>query len=541
VKRFAQLIDALDGERSTKQITAALESYFRETDPDDALWALGLLSGKRPKRAALTRELLEWAAEASSLPLWLVEESRLQAGDLAETLALLVPLSGEAEPEPCEPVSTQLSAMALQLDRLSGTPAEARKQAIVGLWKQLGQRERWVVNKMISGAWRIGVSEKLAQRALAGVLNKSPEELAFRLSGDWHPRKTPWAALFEGDPRESDRSKPFPFQLAQSLDTASAQELDRSVWAFEPKWDGIRVQWIRRSGCIALWSRGMELITPSFPELEAAALEWTRDAVLDGELLAGTAESEGFRLEGFSALQKRAKRKKPGRAMLEQQPVFLMAYDLLELDGVDLRALPWIERRRALEAFVRAHPSIQWALSPVWESPGSDALTLREQAAHIGAEGLMIKRKSEPYRHGRAAHSWYKFKIDPLTIDAVLLYATQGRGQRAGQFTDYTFGLWNDGQLVPFAKAYSGLDAAEIAELDGFIKKNLRERFGPVYGVQAVQVFELAFEGVHESPRHKSGLAVRFPRIARWRRDKTVDQANSLEDLRQLMRDKARA
>ncbi|MBI1315262.1 ATP-dependent DNA ligase [bacterium] len=540
MKRFAQLIEELDGQSSTRRILEALESFYRDSSSSDALWALGLFSGKRPRRAAQTRELLEWAAAESGLPLWLVEECRLQAGDLAETLALLIPMPEPADNPPNRSWD-RLCDIALLLDGLSRREPEVRRAAIVGLWRQFGSRERWVVNKMISGAWRIGVSEKLAQRALAGVLNKSPEELAFRLSGAWHPRSTLWDELFVGDPRASDRSKPFPFQLAQTLDPSEALNLDHAIWAFEPKWDGIRAQWIRRSGCVALWSRGMELITPSFPELETAALAWTQDAVLDGELLAGSPESKGFRLDGFSALQKRARRKKPGRVLLAEQPVFFMAYDLLEFEGTDLRALSWTERRRQLEAFVQTHSSARIGLSPVWSTSEMNALDLRANAARLGAEGLMIKLKSGPYKSGRAAQSWYKFKIDPLTIDAVLLYATQGRGQRAGQFTDFTFGLWNEGQIVPFAKAYSGLGASEIAELDRYIKQNLRERFGPVYGVKAEQVFELAFEGVHESPRHKSGLAVRFPRIVRWRRDKTADQANTLEELRSLMRNKAGA
>jgi DNA ligase-1 len=237
----------------------------------------------------------------------------------------------------------------------------------------------------------------------------------------------------------------------------------------------------------------------------------------------------------FGALQTRLRRKKPSKKLLEQAPVIFMAYDLLEFEGVDLRGRPWIERRSQMEVIFQSLSPSGFRLSPARELEGEDIDELRQEAASIRAEGLVIKRKDSPYSSGRVANGWYKYKLEPMRIDAVLIYATKGRGRRADQFTDYTFALWEGERLLPFAKAYSGLDAKEIAELDRFVKANLKERFGPVHSVEAVQVFELAFESVMLSPRHKSGLAVRFPRISRWRKDKSAAEANSLDDLRQLM------
>ncbi len=531
---FSRLIAELEGLHSTKQMVETLRNYFVEAPEADRLWALGMFSGKRPKRAATVAELIEWTAEITGYLVWLIEECRQNSGDLAETLSIVYGDSAHGKSEALES-RPSLAVLSEELDRLSSKTPEDRKRTVLGCWSQLDAQGRFVLNKMISGGWRIGISEKLAQRALALAIEKTPEEVAFRLSGNWHPRTARWEDLFTGDPRIFDRSKPYPFQLANSFDRDKPLSGGSSAWIAEPKWDGIRVQVVKRGSLIALWSRGMDLISDAFPDLIERFRAWECDLVLDGELLAIAAPTADSQILDFSALQTRLRRKKPPKKLLEQSPVAFMAYDLLEKGGLDLRNTPFTERRGQLAELITSVDTPSIRLSPVFEIDERALDDLRQNAASLKAEGLVLKRKESVYSSGRVANGWYKYKLEPMHIDAVLIYATKGRGRRADQFTDYTFALWEGDRLLPFAKAYSGLDAKEIAELDRFIKANLRERFGPVYSVEAVQVFELAFESVMPSPRHKSGLAVRFPRIARWRKDKPASEANTLDDLRQLM------
>ncbi|GAA4858541.1 cisplatin damage response ATP-dependent DNA ligase [Luteimonas vadosa] len=572
MRRFARLYWRLDRSTSTLDKRAALVDYFREAPPADAAWALWLLTGGkvggvtlkgRKARIANTRELRDWIAEASGNPGWLVDASYDQVGDLAETLALLLddPAERHADIGLAEWIEQRLAPVA------NGAP-EARRAVVVAAWRSLPFEERLVFNKLLTGALRVGVSQGLVQKALAELSGVDVALLAQRLMGAWTPSPGFMQRLLSTQSQPGDAALPYPFFLASPLETAlrpsppvagtvgagdAATGLDAATalandpvaveralgsiddWLLEWKWDGIRVQLIRRDGDIALWSRGEERMDGRFPEIEGALAALPRNAVLDGELLAWR-DGEDAPLP-FTALQKRIQRRKPGARTLEATPVRVVAYDLLELDGEDLRERPLVERRALLEQLLDAADAPLLQASPrVVADDWPAAAGLREGARARGVEGLMVKRLASPYRHGRKRGDWWKWKIDPLTIDAVMLYAQSGHGRRSTLYTDYTFGLWDGEVLVPVAKAYSGLDDAEILALDRWIRAHTTERFGPVRAVEPVQVFELGFEAVNHSRRHKSGIAVRFPRILRWRHDKPPAEADALATLQALAR-----
>ena len=406
---------------------------------------------------------------------------------------------------------------------------------VVSAWRSLCFGERLVFNKLLTGALRVGVSAGLVQKALAELSGLDVALIAQRMLGRWTPSAGFLESLLSPDVQPGDAELPYPFFLASPLESEAAALGDIGDWLLEWKWDGIRLQLIRRGADIALWSRGEERMDGRFPEIEAAAAQLPRDAVIDGELLAWRGEDEAPL--PFSALQTRIQRLKPGPKALANAPARVLAYDLLELDGQDLRERPLAERRAMLAGLLEAtaHPLLR--LSPEVIAPGWDqAATLREEARVRGVEGLMLKRRDSPYRHGRKRGDWWKWKVDPLTVDAVLVYAQSGSGRRSTLYTDYTFALWDGDALVPVAKAYSGLDDKEILQLDRWIRANTVERFGPVRSVTPTHVFELGFEGVNLSKRHKSGVAVRFPRILRWRSDKPASEADHVDTLRALAR-----
>jgi len=530
MKAFAALYQALEHSTGTLDKRAAIADYVRRVPRADAAWGLWLLAGNKLRRVAGSGELRTWCGEVAGLPSWLVDDSYSHVGDLAETLALLLPSS------PAPHADVPLHAWIEQrLLPVAGADADIRQRTVVEAWTQLPDGERLVFNKLLTGALRVGVSARLVQQALADLSDVPIAVLAQRMLGDWPPTPQFLDALLSTDVLDSDREQPYPFFLASPLEVAPVQLGDVGAWLLEWKWDGIRLQIIRRRGEVALWSRGEERLDGRFPEIEAAALALPRDAVIDGELLAW---NEGEAPLPFSALQTRIQRKRPGSKHLTAAPARVLAYDLLELDGEDLRERPLQARRQQLRDLLDAAADPRLALSPeaqvaTWE----EAATLRETSRDRGVEGLMVKRRDSPYRSGRRRGDWWKWKIDPLTIDAVLLYAQAGHGRRSTLYTDYTFGVWTDaGELVPVAKAYSGLDDGEILALDGWIRAHTRERFGPVRSVAAEQVFELGFEGVNVSSRHKSGIAVRFPRILRWRRDKPAVEADRLATLQALAR-----
>ncbi|MGY0634993.1 ATP-dependent DNA ligase [Luteimonas sp. A478] len=541
MRRFAALYERLDRSTGTTDKRRALIDYFRDAPPRDAAWALWLLAGGKVggarKKIAGTGELRAWIGEETGTPDWLVEACHHQVGDLAETLALLLddpPGDAMADVGLADWIEQRLTPVA-------NADPDVRRTVVVDAWRSLAFRERLVFNKLLTGALRVGVSQGLVQRALAEMSGVEIALIAQRMLGRWTPSEAFLQGLLSPQAQAGDAALPYPFFLASPLEGAPDALGAVGDWLLEWKWDGIRLQLIRRSGEVALWSRGEERMDGRFPEIEAVAELLPRDCVIDGELLAWQ-PGEAMPMP-FSALQTRIQRLKPGPKSLAAAPARVLAYDLLELEGEDLRARPLRERRSMLAELVGTQlapdgedtPRI--VLSPVVETSSWErAAELREGSRELGVEGLMLKRIDSPYRHGRKRGDWWKWKVDPLTIDAVLIYAQSGSGRRSTLFTDYTFGLWDGDVLVPVAKAYSGLDDAEILRLDRWIRANTLERFGPVRAVQQVHVFELGFEGVNVSKRHKSGIAVRFPRILRWREDKQADEADRLEALQALAR-----
>jgi DNA ligase 1 len=528
VKRFAALFDELDRTTSTGGKVDALARYFAEAPPADAAWAVHFLTGRRPRRLASSGSLRAWAAEAAGVESWLFEECYHAVGDLAETITLLLPERAEGERLPLHRWVEERLLPLLQ----EGEPA--RRAGIEAAWAELSGTGLFVWNKLITGGFRVGVSQKLVVRGLARVSEVDEATIAHRLMGSWDPSPEFFRSLFAADTRDADLSRPYPFFLAHPLEGDPAALGSVAEWQIEWKWDGIRAQLIRRGGQTFLWSRGEELITERFPELAEAASLLADGTVLDAEILPWR---DGLPLP-FGQLQRRIGRTKLGPKILREVPVVLVCYDLLEAEGRDLRQHPLAERRARLATLLpTASGAARFRLSPVleatsWEEVGEAWRGARNRRA----EGLMLKRRDSTYGVGRRRGGWWKWKVEPFTVDAVLVYAQRGSGRRASLFTDYTFAVRDEtGELVPFAKAYSGLTDAEIREVDAFVRRNTREKFGPVRTVKPELVFELAFEGIQESTRHRSGVAVRFPRILRWRRDKTAADADSLASIRRLL------
>lgn len=529
MKRFATLFNAIDQSTKTTVKVAALAAYFTEADDLDRLWTVALFSGRRPKRAVTTTRLREWAAEVAGVPLWLFEDSYAIVGDLAETISLILPatLSGDNRP---------LSQWINDLRGLADVDEAARKAFVLNAWQRLGGSERFVFNKLITGGFRMGVSQKLMTRALAQATGKSEAELAHRLMGNWHPDTHSWHSLIEAEDASADASRPYPFYLAYGLEQEPQDLGAPSDWRAEWKWDGIRGQLILREGAYFVWSRGEELMTDRFPELARAIDHLPSGTVLDGELLVWQAGAD--KPASFNALQPRIGRKTVPKKLLSEAPVVLHAYDLLEWQGDDIRDRPFAERRALLEAACVDLPSdAPVKLSPQLAFPDWDRLAeYRRDARDAHAEGLMLKRADSPYLAGRKKGDWWKWKLEPLTIDAVMIYAQSGSGRRANLFTDFTFAVRNGDDFVPFTKAYSGLTDAEFRQITAWVRKNTLQKFGPVRQVTPHHVFEIAFEGIQPSSRHKSGVALRFPRMKRWRKDKPLAEANTLDDLNEMLR-----
>jgi len=531
VRAFAELFARLDGTTSTNAKVAAMASYFEAAPADEAAWAFFLLSGRRMKRLIGPRKLGGWALEEAALPEWLMDECYAAVGDLAEVISLLVHRD-EA------PIERTLPEWVAALRALRPLDEPDQRQRVARWWRSLPRDERFLLNKLLTGALRVGVSKTLAIRAVAEATGIDRDVLQHRLSGKWAPSAAAWEKLVDPAPdAEASAARPYPFYLASPLEGPLEALGAPDEWLVEWKWDGIRAQLVRREGQTFLWSRGEELITERFPEIEAASVALPEGTVLDGELLAW--DAEGGRPLPFAKLQKRIGRKKLGPKILKEAPAHFMAYDLLEQDDEDLRERPQSERRQLLEALIAAleDEGARFGISERLEGDSWVALeALHGESRSRGVEGFMLKRASGPYRTGRRKGDWWKHKVDPFTLDCVLIYAQAGSGKRAGLFTDYTFGLRSSEHgLVPIAKAYSGLDDAEIRELDGWIRAHTLERFGPVRAVEPTHVFEIAFEDIRESKRHKAGLAVRFPRIHRWRRDKAPADADTLASARALL------
>lgn len=528
MRRFAALYDALDRSTGTNAKVAALADYFVQAPAEDAAWAVHFLTGRRPKRLAASGRLRAWAADAAGVEPWLFEECYHAVGDLAETIALLLPGAPTAGDVPLH------RWVEGRLLPLLGEDEAGRRAGIEAAWRELAGTELFVWNKLITGGFRVGVSQSLVVRALARVAGVEEAAVAHRLMGAWEPTADFYRALLAAETGDADVSRPYPFFLAYALEGDPETLGAVAEWQAEWKWDGIRAQLVRRRGESFLWSRGEELVTERFPELAEAAALLPDGTVLDGEILPW---ADGRPLP-FAQLQRRIGRKTLGPKILREVPVVLLCYDLLELGGQDVRERPLWQRRTRLAALLDTLPAAgRFPISPtVPAASWAELAAARGESRARLAEGLMLKRRESPYRAGRRRGDWWKWKVDPFTVDAVLVYAQRGSGRRASLYTDYTFALWDEaGELVPFAKAYSGLTDAEIREVDAFVRRNTKEKFGPVRTVAPELVFELAFEGIQRSSRHKSGIAVRFPRIARWRRDKPAAEADTVETVRALL------
>lgn len=528
--RFTQLYDELDATTRTNEKVAALVRYFREVPGEDAIWALYFFTGRRLPRVVSSPLLRQWAAEYSGLPLWLLDECYEAVGDQSETLALLLP-----EPQVVTPPSLS-QLIRERLVPMKKWHEEQRRVVVEQSWKELDTRQRFLFHKLMGGSFRVGVAKTLVVRALSQVAGVTPAVMTYRIMGDWQPTTEAYARMMQPesalDTSADAISRPYPFFLASPL-TDTLRELGEVAdWQIEWKWDGIRAQLIRRKDEILIWSRGEELVTDRFPEIiRSADVGVPEGTVLDGELLAWMED----RPLPFAQLQRRIGRKKVTPRIMNEVPIVFLAYDLLEWEGVDVRSRAMSERRQLLEVWHAGQARERLKLSPVltaqdWQQVEQFHAQAREQLT----EGLMLKRKSSTYGVNRTRGDWWKWKTDPFHIDAVLVYAQSGSGKRASLFTDYTFAVWQNGELLPVAKAYSGLTNEEIKKVDQFIRSNTLERFGPVRVVKPELVFELAFEGIQASSRHKSGVAVRFPRMARWRTDKKAEEADTLEALKAL-------
>ena len=566
MKAFAALYAELDETTKTGAKVAAMARYFAVAPPEDAAWAVHFLTGRRPKRLVSSPKMHGWAAEVAGLPTWLFGECYDAVGDLAETIAAILP----------EGQGSDLGLTYWVVDRLlplGGREEAEQKAALLACWADLTRPEIFVWNKLITGSFRVGVSQELVTRALSEASGVPGPTIAHRLMGDWQPTPEFYRGLFAEASPETDLSRPYPFCLAHPLENGPEGLGEPDDWHVEWKWDGIRAQLIRREGRSFVWSRGEELITDRFPEILGICEALPNGTVLDGEILAW-AEGKPLR---FAALQRRIGRKLLSKKILQEVPAVLVAFDLLEIEGEDLRDRLFRERRARLESLVARTnrvesnglgellglPPKRDALTAVdtrlaREAPGEAGVVLsesrlllasrldvpswealaaqREDARALNVEGFMIKRLDSAYQVGRRKGHWWKWKVDPLTVDAVLVYAQRGSGKRASLYSDYTFAVWDgDGALVPFAKAYSGLTDAELAKVDRWVRAHTKEKFGPVRTVEPELVMELAFEGIQLSPRHKSGIAVRFPRILRWRHDKKPADADSLASVRELL------
>lgn len=527
MQRFTELFTALDATNRTNEKVAILRDYFSTTPAADAAWALYFLTGQRIGRAISGSTLRGWVAEEADLPLWLVEESYHIVGDLAETLALLLPdAQTQADWSLHEFIQQRLMPIA-DLDEA------AQHDLVTKTWRELTPPQRFVYHKLITGSFRVGVGRTLVVRALAQVADLEQAVMAHRIMGNWQPSTHDYTQLLDPNTAAVDHTRPYPFYLAYQLEGEPATLGDRQAWQVEWKWDGIRAQLIHRQADVLIWTRGEELVTDRYPEIAAVGAALPPGTVLDGELLAWQNDQP----LPFNVLQQRIGRKRVDARILREAPVIFMAYDVLEWQGEDLRAKSLRERRSKLENILATLPSdLDIRLSTVVEATTWDeAAAVRQEARSRSAEGFMLKRLDAPYGVGRVKGDWWKWKVDPFTVDAVMIYAQRGHGRRAGQYTDYTLAVWDDGELVPIAKAYSGLTNEEIRQVDAFVRANTTDRFGPVRAVKPELVFELAFEGIQPSSRHKSGIALRFPRMHRWRHDKRAQDADTLATLQDLL------
>jgi DNA ligase 1 len=543
MKAFAALYVELDSATSTQRKLAALIRYFAQVPPADAAWASYFLAGGKPRQSAKSSALRLAAADAAAIPEWLFEECYDAVGDMAETIALLLPDVSESSDIP---LSECMTTLVLPLRQL---PVEEQMIGLRTAWARLDSASRFVFNKLITGGLRVGVSRLLVTQALARLSGVDAKVIAQRLMGYLTSNAMPTAAdylkLVAVHDTHEPNAQPYPFFLAQSLQSPPESSLGEATeWPVEWKWDGMRGQLVKRGGSAQLWSRGDELISERFPELMEMAAALPDGCVLDGEVI-GWSHEQGAPLP-FGKLQTRMARKNVSTKLMADVPIVFIAYDLLEYQGADIRDETMATRRALLVDLVQSVNEPRLKLSAAIQVMSwSQLAEVRRDARVRGAEGLMLKHLDSAYGVGRTKKQtrgeWWKWKLDPMSVDAVLVYAQRGHGRRASLYTDYSFAVWDDTaadadqrKLVPFAKAYSGLTDAEIREVDAFIRSNTLEKFGPVRTVKPELVMEIGFEGIQASKRHKSGVAVRFPRILRLRHDKPMEEADTLESLKAL-------
>ena len=526
MKRFTELIQQLEMSNKTNDKIAALVDYFSTADEQDKPFVIAMFTGKKPRRPVTTALIKEWAIELSAVPAWLFAESYHSVGDLSETIALVLPPATYTSDRKLHQWINELAA-------LNGKDDAAKKEYILKAWDSLDTQERFIFNKLISGNFRIGVSNKMLVNAISKQSNTESNKIMHSIMGKWKPEEISYQELIAGAHVNTDNSWPYPFCLAYALENEPASLGEPAAWQAEWKWDGIRGQIVKRNGELFIWSRGEELVTDQFPELHFLQEDLPDGTVLDGEILS----VKDGNVQAFSILQQRLNRKTINKSQLNDAPIGFFTYDLLEYQGRDLRGETMAERRRLLVEIMSGLRDKDVAiLSPVINFSDWDELAeIRKGSRENNSEGIMLKKLDSLYHSGRKRGDWWKWKINPYTVDTVMIYAQKGSGRRANFFTDYTFAVRDGEQLITVAKAYSGLTDKEIKEVDSFVKKNAIEKFGPVRTVKPELVFEIAFEGIAESKRHKAGLALRFPRIARWRKDKKAAEINTLDDLRQLL------
>ncbi|HZH97067.1 MAG TPA: ATP-dependent DNA ligase [Flavisolibacter sp.] len=526
---FATLVHTIGVSTKTTDKLNALIEYFSTADSKDKVWVIAIFSGRRPRRAVNSTQLATWCVELGDLPFWLFDESYHTVGDLAETIALLLPERPEnTVTQESKPLHYYIEA----LKSIEKESEEVRKRFVLQSWMEMDSAERFVFNKLITGGFRIGVSQKVMVNALAKTVKLDASVIAHRISGNWDPSTASFEDLLSEHASVTDWSKPYPFYLAYALEQDPHTLGDPKEWQVEWKWDGIRGQLIKRNGELFAWSRGEELMTDKFPEYQTLNALLPDGVAIDGEIIPCIDEKP----LAFALLQTRIGRKNITKKQLQEAPIAFFAYDLLEFEGEDWRPRPLEERRSKLEEILAKAADPTLVLSPIvtfetWDNLAALRLTSRD----LGAEGFMLKKRDSVYGVGRKRGGWWKWKIEPLTIDAVMVYAQKGAGRRSNLYTDYTFAVKDGDKLVVFTKAYSGLTDKEFAQVDNFVKRNSIEKFGPVRTVKPELVFEIAFEGIAASNRHKSGVALRFPRMLRWRQDKKADEINTLDDLKGML------
>ncbi|HEY8937587.1 MAG TPA: ATP-dependent DNA ligase [Cyclobacteriaceae bacterium] len=526
MKNFANLFLQLDRTNKTNEKVQLLSSYFATAPDADKIWALALFTGRRPPSNIKTADLHNWALEATGIPEWLYRECYNNVGDMAETLSLLLPDHPSSS-------SKTLSEWFHELVDLKKLSDEEKKKFILNAWTQFSPQEIFVFNKLMMGSFRIGVSQTLVIRALSEATHMEATVLTHRVMGNWDPFKTTFNDLIHAENTGDKNSRPYPFYLAYAMEGKVEDLGTAEDWMVEWKWDGIRAQIICRNHELYIWSRGEELISDKFPEFKIFQDLLPDGVVLDGEILCFA----NNRPLPFNILQTRIGRKNVTKKILQEAPAVFIAYDIIEVNSNDIRSFAQIKRREILEQLyqnIKTNPAFR--ISPLLQfTTWAELKDLHMLSRENVAEGFMLKRKNGYYQTGRRKGDWWKWKLDPLSIDGVLIYAQKGHGRRAEYYTDYTFAVWDNENLVPFAKAYSGLTKDEIKEVDKFIRSNTTQKFGGVRNVKPYLVFEIGFEGINKSSRHKSGIAVRFPRILRWRKDKSVQEADTIENLQKLL------